>query len=313
MTEVANNVSQQFGKVAVLMGGLSAERDISLLTGQAVLDALLEKGIDAHAIDAGEDVIKQIMNGHYDRVFIALHGRGGEDGQIQGALDTLDLPYTGSKVLGSALSMDKLRCKQLWQSLGLATPAWKELASNDDLQSVNELTLPVMIKPAHEGSSIGMSKVNHADELEAAWNDAIKYDDSVIAEEFIMGDEYTVAILAGDALPVIKLETDNDFYDFDAKYKSENTRYLCPCGLSDQDEQQIQELAVKAFNSAGASGWGRVDLMRDAQGRFWLIEVNTVPGMTNHSLVPMAAQAAGIGFTDLVSNILATSMQTVAV
>ena len=313
MSTMANNAPHQFGKVAVLMGGLSAERDISLLTGEAVLAGLLEKGVDAHAIDVDKNVIEKITAGNYDRVFIALHGRGGEDGQIQGVLETLGLPYTGSKILGSALSMDKLRCKQLWKSLDLATPAWKVLASNDDLQSVHELTLPVMIKPVHEGSSIGMSKVDHADDLETAWNDAIKYDDSVIAEEFIKGDEYTVAILAGDALPVIKLETDNDFYDFNAKYKSESTRYLCPCGLSEQDEQQIQALAVKAFNAAGASGWGRVDLMRDAQGGFWLIEVNTVPGMTSHSLVPMAAQAAGIGFADLVSNILETSMEAVAV
>ena len=313
MNAMANNAQHQFGKVAVLMGGLSAERDISLLTGEAVLAGLLEKGVDAHAIDVDRNVIEKLMSGNYDRVFIALHGRGGEDGQIQGALETLGLPYTGSKILGSALSMDKLRCKQLWQSLDLATPAWKVLTSNDDLQSVDELKMPVMIKPAHEGSSIGMSKVNHADDLKAAWNDAIKYDDSVIAEEFIKGDEYTVAILAGDALPVIKLETDNDFYDFDAKYNSENTRYLCPCGLSVQEEQQIQALAVKAFNATGAGGWGRVDLMRDGQGDFWLIEVNTVPGMTSHSLVPMAAQAAGISFADLVSNILETSMEAVAV
>jgi len=310
---MTNNAQHQFGKVAVLMGGLSAERDISLLTGEAVLAALLEKGIDAHAIDVDKNVIEKIIAGNYDRVFIALHGRGGEDGQIQGALEILGLPYTGSKVLGSALSMDKLRCKQLWQSLNLPTPAWKLLNSKNDLKNVNELTLPVMIKPAHEGSSIGMSKVNHRDDLEAAWNDAKQYDNSVIAEEFITGDEYTVAILAGDALPVIKLETDNDFYDFDAKYKSDNTRYLCPCGLSAQDEKQIQSLAVKAFNATGASGWGRVDLMRDGKGYFWLIEVNTVPGMTSHSLVPMAAQAAGISFADLVGNILETSMEAVAV
>jgi len=310
---MTNNAQHQFGKVAVLMGGLSAERDISLLTGEAVLTGLLEKGIDAHAIDVDKNVIKKIMAGNYDRAFIALHGRGGEDGQIQGALEILGLPYTGSKVLGSALSMDKLRCKQLWQSLNLPTPAWKLLNSKNDLQNVNDLTLPVMIKPAHEGSSIGMSKVNHEDDLEAAWNDAKQFDSSVIAEEFITGDEYTVAILAGDALPVIKLETDNDFYDFDAKYKSENTRYLCPCGLSAQDEQQIQSLAVKAFNATGASGWGRVDLMRDGQGYNWLIEVNTVPGMTSHSLVPMAAQAARISFSDLVNSILETSMDAVAV
>jgi len=308
---VDNNATQQFGKVAVLMGGLSAERDISLLTGKAVLSALLDKGIDAHAIDVDENVIEKITSGGYDRAFIALHGRGGEDGKIQGALEILGLPYTGSGVLGSALSMDKLRCKQLWQSLGLATPAWKILVSNDDLQSVEELTLPVMIKPSHEGSSIGMSKVHHVSELEAAWSDAIKYDDSVIAEEFIDGDEYTVAILSGKALPVIKLETDNDFYDFEAKYKSEQTRYLCPCGLSVDEEQQMKALALKAFNATGASGWGRVDLMRDKQGTAWLIEVNTVPGMTSHSLVPMAARSAGMDFQDLVSRILETSFSTV--
>ena len=307
MNAVDNNATQQFGKVAVLMGGLSAERDISLLTGKAVLSALLDQGIDAHAIDVDENVIEKITSGGYDRAFIALHGRGGEDGKIQGALEILGMPYTGSGVLGSALSMDKLRCKQLWQSLGLATPAWKILVSNDDLQSVEELTLPVMIKPSHEGSSIGMSKVHHVSELEAAWSDAIKYDDSVIAEEFIDGDEYTVAILSGKALPVIKLETDNDFYDFDAKYESEQTRYLCPCGLSEKAEQQVQALALKAFNVAGASGWGRVDVMMDAQGTAWLIEVNTVPGMTSHSLVPMAARAAGIEFPDLVVKILATA------
>jgi len=313
MSEVINNSSHQFGKVAVLMGGLSAERDISLLTGQAVLQGLLDKGVDAHAIDVDEHVIEQIMKGHYDRVFIALHGRGGEDGQIQGVLETLGLPYTGSNVLGSALSMDKLRCKQLWQSLGLPTPAWKVLNSQQDLDEVTELKLPVMIKPAHEGSSIGMSKVGSADVLEKAWRDAKQYDDSVIAEEFIAGDEYTVTILLGKALPVIRLETDNDFYDFDAKYQSEQTRYHCPCGLSDEDEQQLQSLALKAFAAAGASGWGRVDLMRDAQGQAWLIEVNTVPGMTSHSLVPMAARVAGIDFADLTVNILETSHKAVAV
>ena len=312
MSMTADNSSQQFGKVAVLMGGLSAERDISLLTGKAVLDALLESGVDAEAIDVGKDVIEQIRQGHYDRVFIALHGRGGEDGQIQGVLETLGLPYTGSNVLGSALSMDKLRCKQLWQSSGLSTPGWKILDSEKDLNAVDELGFPVMIKPAHEGSSIGMSKVMCAEDLAEAWQKAKQYDDSVIAEAFIDGDEYTVAILAGEALPVIKLETDNDFYDFDAKYQSEQTRYLCPCGLSELHEQELQELAVKAFNSAGASGWGRVDLMRDEQGQFWLIEVNTVPGMTTHSLVPMAARAAGISFVELVRKILATSNKLVA-
>jgi len=302
-----NATASQFGKVAVLMGGLSAERDISLLTGKAVLAALIEKGIDAEAIDAGKDVIEKLSQGHYDRVFIALHGRGGEDGQIQGVLETLQMPYTGSDVLGSALSMDKLRCKQLWQAENLPTPAWKALDVEDDLKKVNDLQLPIMMKPAHEGSSIGMSKVLNKAEVKQAWQQAKKYDDSVIAEQFISGDEYTVAILDGEALPVIKLETDNDFYDFDAKYQSEQTRYICPCGLSQQDEQQMQALALQAFNVAGASGWGRVDLMMDKQGVAWLIEVNTVPGMTSHSLVPMAARAAGLDFPDLVIKILATA------
>jgi len=302
-----NAASQQFGKVAVLMGGLSAEREISLLSGKAVLDALLEQGIDAEAIDAGHDVIEKLSQGNYDRVFIALHGRGGEDGKIQGALEILSLPYTGSDVLGSALSMDKLRCKQLWQSEKLATPAWKVLKDEADLKSVDELALPVMMKPAHEGSSIGMSKVLNKADIKQAWQLAKKYDDSVIAEQFINGAEYTVAILEGKALPVIKLETDNDFYDFDAKYESEQTRYICPCGLSDTDEQQIQALALKAFTTAGASGWGRVDLMMDSNGAAWLIEVNTVPGMTSHSLVPMAARAAGLEFPELVVKILATA------
>ncbi len=302
-----NALSQQFGKVAVLMGGLSAERDISLLTGKAVLSALLEKGVDAVAIDAGKDVIEKLSQGNYERVFIALHGRGGEDGTIQGALEILSLPYTGSDVLGSALSMDKLRCKQLWQSEALPTPAWKVLTEENDLKTVEALQLPVMMKPAHEGSSIGMSKVVNAEDIKQAWQQAKKYDDSVIAEQFIEGAEYTVAILDGEALPVIKLETDNDFYDFDAKYQSEQTRYLCPCGLSEEQEQQIQALALKAFHVAGASGWGRVDLMMDAEGNAWLIEVNTVPGMTSHSLVPMAARAAGLEFPELVVKILATA------
>ncbi len=302
-----NESAQQFGKVAVLMGGLSAERDISLLTGKAVLDGLLEKGVDAEAIDAGHDVIEKLSQGNYDRVFIALHGRGGEDGKIQGVLETLSLPYTGSDVLGSALSMDKLRCKQLWQSEDLPTPAWKVLAEEADLKNIEELKLPIMMKPAHEGSSIGMSKVLNADGVKQAWQQAKKYDDSVIAEQFIEGAEYTVAILDGEALPVIKLETDNDFYDFDAKYQSEQTRYLCPCGLSEKEERKIQALALKAFNVAGASGWGRVDLMMDVKGKAWLIEVNTVPGMTSHSLVPMAARAVGLEFPELVVKILATA------
>lgn len=301
------DTAQQFGKVAVLMGGLSAEREISLQTGNAVMAALKEKNVNAEAIDVGSDVLTKLSEGDYDRVFIALHGRGGEDGQIQGTLETLGLPYTGSKVLGSALSMDKLRCKQLWKAEDLPTPAWKVLRQQADVESASELGVPVMVKPAHEGSSIGMSKVDDVASMNDAWQIAKEYDDSVIAEQFIEGSEYTVAILDGEALPVIKLETDNAFYDFDAKYQSEQTRYLCPCGLEESVEREVQALALKAFDIAGASGWGRVDIMMDKQGGAWLIEVNTVPGMTSHSLVPMAAAAAGIEFPDLVLKILATA------
>lgn len=312
MTTAQHIEPKRFGKVAVLMGGLSAERDISLLTGNAVLDALQRGGVDAHGIDVGHDIAEKLAGQDFDRVFIALHGRGGEDGTMQGMLETIGLPYTGSRVLGSALAMDKLRCKQLWKATGLPTPAWKTLQAVSDLAAVNELAYPVMIKPAHEGSSIGMSKVDAATNLEAAWQKASDYDDSVIAEQFITGAEYTVAILNGRALPAIKLETDNVFYDYDAKYISNDTRYLCPCGLDEQAEQALQELALEAFRVVGASGWGRVDLMRDTAGKAWLIEVNTVPGMTSHSLVPMAAKAAGISFDELVLNILATSLQVKA-
>lgn len=308
MKDLIDISSTQFGKVAVLMGGLSAEREISLLTGEAVLQALLRNGIDAHGIDVGDDVIAQLRGQGFDRVFIALHGRGGEDGQIQGLLQTMHLPYTGSDVLGSALSMDKLRCKQLWHANGLPTPGWRELLAISDLQKLAELGLPIMMKPAHEGSSIGMSKVDSPGQLEDAWALARNYDSSVIAEQFIDGDEYTIAILHGQALPAIRLKTENVFYDFDAKYDSDDTQYICPCGLDGEDEEELKALAVQAFKVVGASGWGRVDLMRDSTGKAWLIEVNTVPGMTSHSLVPMAASAAGIEFDELVLEILATSM-----
>jgi len=308
MNDVIDISSKQFGKVAVLMGGLSAEREISLLTGEAVLQALLRQDIDAHGIDVGNDVVAQLRGQDFDRVFIALHGRGGEDGQIQGLLQMMHLPYTGSDVLGSALSMDKLRCKQLWHSAGLATPGWYEAVATSDLDKLADLGFPLMMKPAHEGSSIGMSKVESIEQLEGAWEFAHKYDRSVIAEQFIDGDEYTVAILHGHALPAIRLKTENIFYDFDAKYESDDTQYICPCGLDAEDEKELKALAVQAFNVVGASGWGRVDLMRDSSGKSWLIEVNTVPGMTSHSLVPMAARAEGIEFDELVLEILATSM-----
>jgi D-alanine-D-alanine ligase len=293
-----------FGRVAVLMGGRSAEREISLKSGRAVHAALLQRGVDAHAVDAGEDVWRQLGQG-FDRVFIILHGRGGEDGVIQGALETLGLPYTGSGVLGSALGMDKLRSKWLWQALGLAVP---EFVVIDDETRPDELIarlgLPLMIKPSREGSSLGVSKVTDAAQLPAALAAARELDDCVIAERFIQGGEYTCAVLGHEALPMIRIETPRAFYDYQAKYFATDTRYICPCGLDQAQEAELQRLALRAFQVLGCYGWGRVDFMVDGAGRPWLIEVNTVPGMTDHSLVPMAARQAGLSFDDLVWRIL---------
>ena len=303
-TTVAN-----FGKVALLLGGSSAEREISLRSGQAVFDALQREGVDVQKIDPRDDGMRSVYEGSFDRVFIMLHGRGGEDGTMQGALETAGLPYTGSKVLGSALGMDKLRCKQLWSGAGIATPKWQVLNSEADCEAALErMGLPLIVKPVHEGSSIGMSKVDEAGQLVPAWQLAAQYDDVVIAEQWVAGAEYTAAILGDEVLPLIRLETPNRFYDFDAKYAADTTRYHCPCGLDTQSESDYAALAMAAYRAAGASGWGRVDLMADAQGQAWVIEINTVPGMTDHSLVPMAAKAAGIGFDELVTRILATSM-----
>ncbi len=300
--------ASRFGKVAVLLGGTSAERDVSLKSGQAVLEALHSKGVDAHALDACEHVVEHLKAGAYDRAFVVLHGRGGEDGVIQGAMDLIGLPYTGSGVLASALGMDKLRSKQLWMGAGLPTPAFRVLNSVDDaVNAGRDLALPLMVKPALEGSSIGMSKVHNAEDLPAAFAQASGFG-PVMAEQFIHGEEYTVAILGEEALPPIRLETPHDFYDFDAKYLANDTRYLCPCGLSADAEAELKRLAVSAFRAVGALGWGRVDVMRDAEGHFWLLEINTVPGMTDHSLVPMAARAAGMDFATLVWRILELSM-----
>lgn len=298
-----------FGRVAVLLGGGSAEREISLESGSAVLAALQRRGIAAIGLDPDRDVLQRLREERIDRVFIALHGRGGEDGQIQGALDTLGLPYTGSGVLGSALSMDKVRTKRIWQSQNLQTPAFVELRADADPEEVvAALGLPIMVKPAHEGSSLGATKVLQADELPAAYRSASRYDDAVLAESWITGAEYTAPILEGRALPLIRLETPRTFYDYEAKYHDDKTRYICPCGLAPEREAELQRLAVRAFDAVGASGWGRVDLMLDQDGRAFLIEVNTVPGMTSHSLVPMSARAAGIEFDELVLRILRTSM-----
>ena len=298
-----------FGKVAVLMGGRSAEREVSLNSGQAVLDALQCQAVDAHGVDAGTDVLTQLTAGAYDRAFIALHGRGGEDGIIQGALETLGLPYTGSGVPGSALAMDKYRCKLLWRGLGLPTADFVMLEDEPGLDAAAALGFPLMIKPVHEGSSIGMARVENEDELRSAWLEAVRYDNQVMAECWITGPEYTAAILGDEVLPLIRLETPHLFYDYAAKYEADSTCYHCPCGLDEEQEQEAQALALKAFHAVDARGWGRVDFMCDQSGELLLLEVNTVPGMTDHSLVPMAAKARGIDFDALVWRILETSLE----
>lgn len=308
MTMNNDIANKDFGKVAVLMGGNSAEREVSLNSGKAVLNALLARGVDAHAVDPATDNVHELPAAGFNRAFIILHGRGGEDGSMQAVLESIGLPYTGSRVLGSALSMDKLRCKWLWKGAGLPTPDWRVLRTEAEAAQAAELGLPLMMKPAREGSSIGISKVESAGDLSHAWRFAREYDESVIAEQFIAGGEYTVAILDGEALPAIRLQTSRQFYDYEAKYQANDTQYICPCGLDAEAEAAMQALAIQAFDVAGVEGWGRVDLMRDAQGRNWLIEINTVPGMTDHSLVPMAARAAGIEFDELVLRILATSL-----
>lgn len=294
----------KFGKVALLMGGQSAERAVSLDGGKAVLESLLRSGVNAVGIDAGRDVLAQLQAGGFDRIFILLHGRGGEDGVIQGALETIGLPYTGSGVAGSSLGMDKYRCKLLWRGLGLPTPPFAMIRSEQDLDAAGALGFPLMIKPVHEGSSIGMAKVDDAAGLLSAWRTAAGFDQEVMAERWITGTEFTVAILGGEALPAIRLETPHLFYDYDAKYHADTTSYHCPAGLTDDQEKKVRELALAAFQSVGASGWGRVDMMMNQDGELFLIEVNTVPGMTSHSLVPMAARAKDITFDQLVWRIL---------
>ncbi len=297
-----------YGKVAVLMGGWSAEREISLLSGAAVLSALQQSGIDAHGIDVGRDIAAVLGGGDYSRALIMLHGRGGEDGAMQGLLEVMGLPYTGSGILGSALAMDKLRCKQVWAAEGFPTPEFRVLETEQDCSSaVEQLGLPLIIKPASEGSSIGMSKVEVEDEMLPAFRIARESEGVIIAEKWITGDEYTAAILNHRVLPMIRLETDRKFYDYVAKYESDDTRYICPCGLDELTEQELGAIMLNAFDAIGASGWGRVDFMLDDDRQPWLIEANTVPGMTSHSLVPMAAKQAGIGFNELVIEILGSS------
>ncbi|PSJ46675.1 D-alanine--D-alanine ligase [Zobellella endophytica] len=299
----------QFGKVAVLFGGRSAEREVSLRSGAAVLAGLERAGVDAHGIDTRDYPLARLKEEGFDRAFIVVHGRGGEDGTLQGALEHLGIPYTGSRVLGAALGMDKIRTKQVWQAMGLPTAEFRVVHKNDfnpgDAAALlAQFMGPVFVKPSHEGSSIGMTKATDAASLAAAIEEAFSFDDEVLIERFIEGDEYTVSILGDDALPAIRLRTPHDFYDYSAKYQSGDTEYLCPCGLNEADEAELGVLSLAAFRAVAASGWGRVDLMRDRQGRWWLLEVNTVPGMTETSLVPKAARVAGLSFEQLVVRVL---------
>ncbi|MGI3129788.1 D-alanine--D-alanine ligase [Halopseudomonas pachastrellae] len=298
-----------FGRVAVLFGGSSAERAVSLKSGAAVLEALQSAGVDAYGIDAGPQLAEQLLNERPDRVFIALHGRGGEDGSLQGLLESLCIPYTGSGVMASAIGMDKLRTKQIWQSLGLPTPAYAMLQdAGQCAEIVERLGAPLIIKPLHEGSSIGMAKADSLQQLQDAWQAALAYDNEALVEQWVHGAEFTVAILDGQALPPIRLRTPHTFYDYEAKYQANDTQYLCPCGLPAEQEAQLKALSLRAFQAVGCKGWGRVDVMQDEQGNFYLLEVNTVPGMTDHSLVPMAAKATGMSFSDLVLAILASTL-----
>ncbi|HEY9397980.1 MAG TPA: D-alanine--D-alanine ligase [Burkholderiales bacterium] len=295
----------EFGKVAVMLGGRSAERAVSLKSGSMVLAALLKKGVDAHPFDPQDQPLDQLVAEQFDRAFIALHGGHGEDGTMQGALEVLGIPYTGSGVMACALAMDKWRTKLLWQSAGVPTPPFAMLDDDTDFDAVvARLGLPIMVKPANEGSSIGMSKVRRAEDLRAAFELAAKYDPLVMAEAFIEGIELTGAILGGQALPLIKLETTRDFYDYEAKYIADDTRYIVPCGLPAQQEVAIQQQALQAFRALGCSGWGRVDVMLDRAGQPYFLEVNTSPGMTDHSLVPMAARHAGISYEELCLRVL---------
>ena len=295
----------RFGKVAVLMGGRSAEREISLRSGTMVLAALRSKGLDAHAFDPRDQGLEQLIAQKFDRVFIALHGRFGEDGTVQGALEYLGIPYTGSGVMASALAMDKWRTKLLWQAAGVSTPPYELLSKDSDFAGVAaRIGLPLMVKPAREGSSIGMSKVISVEKIQAAFELAAQYDSVIIAERFVEGMELTAGILDGAALPLIRLETPRVFYDYQAKYFSDDTRYICPSGLPQAQEEMVQAAALAAFRLLGCSGWGRVDVMLDASGQPYLLEVNTIPGMTDHSLVPMAARARGMAFEELVVRIL---------
>ena len=292
-----------FGKVAVLFGGKSAEREVSLKSGARVLAALQRQGIDAHAFDPAERGLDELAG--FDRAFIMLHGRYGEDGTIQGALELMGIPYTGSGVMASAVGMDKWRTKLLWRSIGLPIPDFVVLDEDSDLAAVEKrLGLPLFVKPACEGSSIGVTKVRRHGELGPAYAAAAKHDALVLAEQGVLGGEYTVAILGNEALPIIRIVPATDFYDYEAKYLRDDTRYLCPCGLPEARERELRAQALEAFRVLGCRGWGRVDFLMDEQGNAYFLEVNTSPGMTDHSLVPMAARAAGVTYEQLVLRVL---------
>lgn len=302
-------MSNEFGHVAVLYGGLSAEREVSLKSGQAIYQALIEEGVDASLIDVSKNIVQQLQESKPINIaFIALHGRGGEDGTLQALLEFMGIPYTGSGVMASALAMDKYRTKLLWQGLGLPTPDFQLFQKNHHAVEISpKVAFPCVLKPAKEGSSIGITKVNTAAEFSNALANAQQYDDDVLAEPWVIGAEFTVAILNGKALPPIELKTDRTFYDYEAKYIANDTQYICPCHLSPSKQEELKALALEAFKSLSCVGWGRVDVMQDQAGEFWLLEVNTVPGMTNHSLVPMAAGENGLSFSKLVLDILATT------
>lgn len=299
---------QLFGRVAVALGGNSAEREVSLDSGRNVLEALCSLGVDAHPVDGIPALLDALRAGHFARVFNILHGRGGEDGMLQGALQALGVPFTGSGVLGSALTMDKVRTKEIWIAKGLPTPRFRAYRKGEDITAViAELRYPVIVKPSHEGSSVGITRVLGDADLPAALELASRYDGELVIEELIVGDEFTVGILAGEALPSINIVPKGEFYDYHAKYVAEDTQYVCP-GLHGAAEEELRALALRAFHASGATGWGRVDVMRDRSGGNWLIEVNTTPGMTSHSLVPKAARAVGIEFPELCWRILETSL-----
>lgn len=295
---------KSLGRVAVLMGGDSAEREISLLSGRAVLAGLQSQGVDVIGIDVGADIAEKLRSEKIDRVFNILHGRGGEDGKLQGLLEMMRIPYTGSGVLASALAMDKVKTKQLWAACGLPTPKFSVLHDSSDWQRLIEELGEVVVKPAHEGSSIGMSMASDAASLQHAYQKASVYDTEVMAEQRIRGAEFTVPVIHGEAFPAIELSTSHEFYDYDAKYVANDTRYLCPAPLSAEKSTELASLCLQAFSNLGAKGWGRVDVMQDQQGKFWLLELNTVPGMTDHSLVPLSASSRGLDFPALVLHIL---------